>query len=197
MSDQEDPRVYFQCLECDLLFLSPEQRLSPEQEKQRYLLHNNDIDDPRYQNFVRPLVEIINARHPLPARGLDFGSGTGPVLSHLLRHQGYQMSEYDPFFSKDIGLLQTRYDFIVSCEVAEHFFSPLQEFEKLKTCLKPNGTLALMTQLWQGEEVHSWYYAKDPTHVVFYSERNLSWLKNFFSFSDLQILDSRKVVFEL
>ena len=38
--------------------LDPLDYLSQEEEKERYKNHNNDVNDPRYQKFVSPIVEI-------------------------------------------------------------------------------------------------------------------------------------------
>lgn len=62
-----------------------DQLLGPKEEWDFYLGHNNDVHDPRYQNFVRPLVALIESRQHPSHRGLDFGAGSGPVISHASR----------------------------------------------------------------------------------------------------------------
>ena len=38
--------------------LDPLDYVSQEEEKERYKNHNNDVNGPRYQKFVSPIVEI-------------------------------------------------------------------------------------------------------------------------------------------
>jgi len=67
-------------------------------EKECYQTHNNDILDKRYQQFVSPITSHIYNHFSPEDRGLDFGAGTGPVISYLLRQKEYQIKQYDPFF---------------------------------------------------------------------------------------------------
>ncbi len=190
-----DQRRFFKCAECKLIFLDPALRLSPEQEKQRYLEHNNDIHDPNYQKFVSPLVELVKNNFPVASRGLDFGSGTGPVLTHLLKQEGYEVLQYDVYFSAQEDVLQSEFDFIVSCEVVEHLYDPAKEFRNLAEKLKPGGWLAVMTLLYQDEDLFKWFYSRDPTHVVFFSKPNLEWIQKNAGFSSVNIHSSRLVSF--
>ncbi|MCB0385529.1 MAG: hypothetical protein KDD43_09060, partial [Bdellovibrionales bacterium] len=50
-------RNYWLCPVCDLVFLDPQQRPDPQQEKDRYLSHNNDPADPRYQRYLSLVVQ--------------------------------------------------------------------------------------------------------------------------------------------
>jgi len=42
-------KKYYQCGQCSAIFLDPECYVSKEDEKKRYLEHNNDVDDPGYR----------------------------------------------------------------------------------------------------------------------------------------------------
>jgi hypothetical protein len=179
---------YHHCHRCDLRFLDPAYRLSADEEKKRYLTHNNDVNDLRYQQFVTPLFSEITKRAKASSHGLDFGSGTGPVLTKMLKESGYSIQLYDPYFANDERVFDVTYDFIFSCEVVEHFYEPHFEFTRLKTLLKPNGFLAIMTHLYDDSiDFNSWYYRQDPTHVVFYSQKTFGWIA--------QSLDYREPVF--
>lgn len=181
---EEGPRRFFVCAVCDLRFLHPAARLPEEEEKAQYLLHNNDINDPRYRNFVQPLYEQICARVPAGATGLDFGSGSGPVLADMLVEAGYEIHLFDPFFRPDMESLQRSYDFIVACEVLEHLFDPATEFRRLRRMLRRGGLLGVMTLVWEeGSDFVAWYYRKDPTHVVFYSRATFRWIEKRYGFS--------------
>jgi SAM-dependent methyltransferase len=174
------------CGRCALVFKAPEFFPSEEQEKSRYLLHQNDVNDSAYQNFVSPLVEAIILNHSSNHHGLDFGAGTGPVIAKLLQDKDYTITLYDPFFHPNDEVLKDKYDFIICCEVMEHFHKPNKEFDLLRNLLKPNGSLYCMTQLFPTQEkFKNWNYKNDPTHVVFYSEESLNWIKVHFGFKEL------------
>jgi ubiquinone/menaquinone biosynthesis C-methylase UbiE len=107
------------------------------------------------------------------------------------------MSLWDPFFHSDESVLNNRYDFIVCCETIEHFYNPLEEFELMITLLKPGGKLCCMSELLPKDmSFNDWYYKNDPTHVIFYSEENLKWIKENVGFSEVRI-DGRLIVFEI
>ena len=181
-------KEYFKCDHCWGIFLNPNQFLSPTDEKNRYLEHNNDVEDKGYQNFVQPLVSKILKHQKSTDKGLDFGSGTGPVITKLLSEQDYNIQTYDPYFDNQAERLKTTYDYIVSCEVIEHFHHPLKEFELLYSLLNANGNLYLKTHLYDNSiNFNSWYYKDDPTHVFIYHEKTMEWIKNKFNFKELTI----------
>mgnify|MGYP001047536504 CR=1 FL=1 len=151
--------------------------LSPEEEYQKYTEHNNDVDDPGYRNFVKPLVDLISSRHDKATIGLDFGAGPGPVISKMLGERGYHLNLYDPFFHPDTQVLQRTYDYIVCCEVAEHFYNPYESFKLLSSLLSSDGTLYCRTTLIpEVMEFSRWHYKNDKTHVFFYDRRTIAWI---------------------
>ncbi|GHC54312.1 methyltransferase [Ulvibacter litoralis] len=181
---------------CDLVFKHSSHFPSTEAEKKRYLQHQNDVNDTNYQDFVAPIVTRIFQQQPQTAIGLDFGAGPGPVIAKLLKDKGYSITLYDPFFYPEKESLHATYDFIICSEVMEHFSSPNKEFKLLRNLLKPNGKLYCMTQLLpKKENFGNWYYKNDSTHVVFYSERNLTWIKEHMDFSSLTV-EGNVVVFK-
>ncbi len=173
------------CGECRGYFRHVRYLPELDQEKARYETHNNDVNDPRYQAFVSPIVSAVLRDFTPDRSGLDFGAGTGPVISKLLREKGFQIVQYDPFFHNHTALLEDRYDYIVCCEVIEHFHAPDKEFQLLRRLLKPQGRLYCMTCLYNpGMELRDWYYIKDPTHVFLYQPATLEWIRRnhgFFS----------------
>lgn len=176
------------CEVCGGIFLRPELRLSPELEKAEYLTHENDVTDPRYQKFVSPIVEAVSRTYDSEHLGLDFGCGTGPVISELLSQQGYKICRYDPFFAHEPALLEKKYDYIACCEVVEHFFFPDKEFALLRNLLRPGGTLFIMTLLYEPRiDFNKWFYIKDDTHVFLYRDKTFAWIKDRFSFTQLDI----------
>jgi hypothetical protein len=179
---------YYLCKVCAAVFMDPGQTLNKTAEKDRYLEHNNDVNDPRYQNFVQPIVKGVQDYFKPQHSGLDFGAGTGPVISKLLRDSGYQVAIYDPFFHDHSALLKKTYNYIVCCEVIEHFKEPAKEFKLLRSMLEPKGKLFCMTTIYHSQiDFNNWYYKDDPTHCFFYSKDSLKWIKEHYDFSELQI----------
>jgi hypothetical protein len=193
---RSDNVLFLGCSNCGLVFKHSKFFPTLETEKARYLLHENDVADEQYQEFVSPIVDLIKKQKTTKSNGLDFGAGPGPVITKLLQDSGYTISLYDPFFYPNKDVLATSYDFIICCEVMEHFRKPYKEFELLRKLLKPNGTLYCMTQLIPKETpFKDWYYQRDPTHLVFYTEQNIEWIKRNYGFSKVSI-NNRLIVFE-
>jgi cyclopropane fatty-acyl-phospholipid synthase-like methyltransferase len=160
--------------------------VSSEAEKERYSTHNNDINDIRYQEFVSPIVEAVKKSYKTNHLGLDYGAGTGPVITSLLEKEGYSLNLYDPYFHDYPNNLQMEYDYIVCCEVMEHFHHPHDEFRRLYNLLNLGGSLFCMTSLYdESIDFESWYYKNDETHVFLYHRKGLEWIKNEFGFLDV------------
>ncbi|MCP9290501.1 class I SAM-dependent methyltransferase [Gracilimonas sediminicola] len=192
---ENEDRQYHRCTNCRAVLMDTDDYPTPEEEIFRYESHDNDVEDPRYQEFVSPLVEKIMERFPPDSLGLDFGSGTGPVITKMLTDQGYSINTFDPFFDNNPDVLELDYDYIVSCEVMEHFHHPHKEFTKLRSMLNPGGALFLKTDIYTDDiDFHSWYYKSDETHVIFYHPDTLNWMKSEFGFSRLD-LDGRHITF--
>ena len=173
----QDSREYFRCPVCLLVLVPSHQFLTPEDEKAEYDSHENSADDPRYRRFLGRLFVPLSQRLSPESCGLDFGSGPGPTLSVMFEEAGHSMEIYDPFYAPDIKPLQQRYDFITASEVVEHLHHPRRELERLWSCLKPNGSLGIMTKRVIDREAFSrWHYKDDPTHVCFYSTETFRWL---------------------
>jgi SAM-dependent methyltransferase len=156
---------------------------SNEIEKNHYLTHNNDIHDPRYQNYAKPIVDYVLNNFTTDHLGLDFGAGTGLVMAYLLEQHHYQVTSYDPFFYPNLAALEKKYDYIIISEVIEHFHYPAQELAKLKSMLSPQGQLIIRTELYRSEiDFSKWYYHQDITHVGFYSFKTMQWIAAKYSF---------------
>lgn len=190
---EKEDRHYNRCPNCKAVLMHIDDYPTPEEEIHRYESHNNDVEDPRYQKFVSPLVEKITAAYDTDSLGLDFGAGTGPVITKMLNDQGYEVNVFDPFFDNHPELLKLKYDYIVSCEVIEHFHEPYREFKQLKEMLKPDGSLFLKTDVYTDDrDFHAWYYKSDETHVFFYHPKTFEWIKAEFDFRSLNI-DGRHI----
>lgn len=188
-------QTYYQCDTCFGIFLLRDSRPSRQIEITHYRQHNNDVEDKGYQTFVSPITEAILHDFNANDKGLDFGAGTGPVISKMLTDHGFSIAQYDPYFHNYPELLKQQYDYIASCEVIEHFFDPRKEFTLLKSLLKPQGKLFCMTHIYdESIDFASWYYKNDPTHVFIYHANTIGWIKKEFAFSDVMIAN-RLIVF--
>jgi len=188
-------KLYYQCNHCESVFLDDAYRTDQQVEKARYLNHNNDVNDIGYQRFVSPITSAVLHQYNPTHQGLDFGAGPGPVITKILRDHQFNIVLYDPLFHYQPKLLDESYDFIVCCEVMEHFYQPDKEFKLLKKLLKPGGRLYCMTEIYDDNtDFHHWYYKNDATHVFFYHPQSLLYIKEKFGFSDVSI-EGRLIVY--
>ena len=189
-------RAYSRCTNCFAIFMDFEYRPTNAEEKKRYLEHNNDILDTNYQNFLMPIVEKVIQFQTPEDSGMDFGAGPGPVVAYLLKQSGYEICLYDPYFHPNEENLSRSYDYIILTEVVEHFHDPKKEFQKLHSLLKPKGRLYILTHPYDDSIVfENWYYKNDQTHTFFYTKNTFEWIKSFFEFQSLEILD-RIILFQ-
>lgn len=192
----QDRREYFCCPDCYLVFVRPDHFLPLDEEKSQYDKHENSPTDPRYRRFLGRLFNPLSERLTPGSSGLDFGSGPGPTLSVMFEEAGHSMEIYDPFYAPDLTLLKQKYDFITATEVVEHLHRPRQELDRLWSCLKPNGTLGIMTKRVIDREAFSnWHYKNDPTHVCFYSIETFHWLADYWD-ATLTVSDDDVVLFQ-
>ena len=187
--------VYFQCTNCSGIFMDNKLRPDSEMEKLRYEEHINDVENEGYQKFVLPITSSVLREFSPTDKGLDFGAGTGPVISKILNDNNFSIVQYDPFFHNYPNLLNHKYDYIACCEVMEHFYQPKKEFELLLNLLQPNGKLFCMTDLYNETiDFRKWYYKNDQTHVFIYHQDSIDWIQKEIGFSDF-IIDGRLITF--
>ena len=174
---QIDGRDYRACTVCDARFINPVHYPTRDVEHAEYRLHENNLDDARYRQFLARLVTPLLKKLAPGAVGLDYGCGPGPALAASLCEAGHEVALYDPFFVPDPAPLSETYDFITCTEVAEHFHKPASEFGRLRALVRPGGWLAVMT-CFQTDDARfaAWHYRKDITHVVFYRETTFRYL---------------------
>lgn len=177
---------FFQCKTCKAIYKDRAYWLNSDAEKARYLLHENNPFDPNYRRFVSLITDAVLTQFKPFHLGLDFGAGTGPVIAQVLQENGYQVKLYDPFFHPFETHLNIQYDYIMSCEVVEHFNNPAKEFNRLYQCLKDGAKLFIMTERFSNKQVFdTWYYKNDPTHVFIYRDETFEWIKQEFAYSNL------------
>jgi SAM-dependent methyltransferase len=186
---------YFICSTCGGIVKDEKYYLTPKQEKSRYEEHNNDVNDTRYQQFTAPITELVIEKFDPTHLGLDYGCGTGPVISKQLKEKGYEVQLYDPYFFPDNEYMNYNYDYIFGCEVFEHFHNPKHEIEKLLNLLKPNGNLIIMTHLYDKSIFFdTWYYRNDATHVFIFTELTIHYLSEKYDLT-IERLSERLIVF--
>jgi len=187
---------FFICSKCKAFVMDETFHLSKELEKQRYELHNYDISDAGYRNFTAPLINAVLKDFTSQHSGLDYGCGRIPVIWEILKENGYLIKIYDPFFHSDTKPLEDKYDYIICCEVFEHFRNPEKELIKLKEMLKPLGRLYIMTHLYgQETDFSKWYYRNDPTHIFIAQHETFKYIEKEFCMKIVS-MDDRLVIFQ-
>jgi 2-polyprenyl-3-methyl-5-hydroxy-6-metoxy-1,4-benzoquinol methylase len=166
-------RSFHHCPQCDFIFVPTLQHLSEDAQRERYLQHHNTIDDAGYVATLREPIALLRKHAPAAQRVLDYGCGPTPVLVELLRREGFDAHGYDPLFPSGDALTPP-YDAVISTETFEHFADPAQELRRIMSLLGPKGLLIVTTHFHAGPQaLQDWWYARDKTHVAFYSLRTL------------------------
>ncbi len=170
-------RIYHFCDYCGFISLDSFFYLSFQDQKERYSLHNNNLENKGYVSWLEAFTE--KAVVPWIDKGgkiLDYGSGPNPVLQKLLISRGYKADYYDKFFHDYpcTGL----YDAVTSTEVIEHVEDPSAFLQIIINRLKPGGILAVKTSFVTGsrDQFLSWWYKEDTTHISFFSYKTFLFL---------------------
>lgn len=180
-------RSFYKCTHCGSILLDTSHYLEFNNEKERYDKHSDDIENEGYQQFVNPILEAVKLTFSETDHGLDYGCGKTAIIENLLKRKQYSIVGYDPIYFSNQEVLTTQYNYITCCEVAEHFYYPKHEFSKLSQLLLPDGKLFLKTYLFKDTiDFKSWWYKNDPTHVIFYTETAMKFIKKMYNFSDLK-----------
>lgn len=169
-------RAFLRCRDCDLVFVDSQFHLPKEEEIRRYGLHENDPDDRRYLDHLSRLTSPLLAYLKPGACGMDFGCGPGPSISGLLGKIGFSVSNYDPIFANEPRLLDESYDFLTCTETVEHFNLPHESWNLIVSLITNGGILGVMTQFTDFDNFEKWPYARDATHISFYSPQTFEWI---------------------
>lgn len=142
-----DERRYFLCNRCGLIGVATGHFPGRQEERERYLTHNNGIEHQGYVTFLRRAIDPALPYLSPGMTGLDYGCGPTPTLSAMLRREGIQCEDYDPLF---VGHpLQKTFDFVFSTEAFEHFFHPGRKIWKIRALLREKASLIVMTHRWR------------------------------------------------
>jgi hypothetical protein len=181
-------RLYFSCRFCEGIFLDPQYHINAREERNRYLSHENSFVQKGYVDFLSRAVAPVESQITNESQVLDFGCGHTPVLKQILQQkfgQDLAVEIYDLYFFPKLEVFAKTYDFVFATEVVEHLKNVAEEWQRLFAVVKAGGILVVMTLLHVGGEsgrqaFPQWWYAKDPTHIFFYSARTLQFLAQRF-----------------
>lgn len=198
LKDEQMKVTYSVCNACEFVYKNTEYHLNNDGEHDEYKMHNNSFESKGYvQMFERFIAENIR---PLNISGiaLEFGSGPGPVLKELLRREGFEMYDYDPFFNPNTDYSDRKYDLITSTEVVEHFSNPLKEFVHISSLLKVNSYLVVMTNFnnFTENEFLKWWYRRDATHISFYNVKTFEFIAKKLKLKLVKHNDKNVIIFQ-
>ncbi len=178
---ERESQRFYRCPVCGFIRRDPHSMLDEEQERNRYLLHENTLTNKGYVEYLNRFIDqqvLPNLRESDP-KILDFGSGPLPVLSDLLKARGYDVNSYDKYFSTDESYKEDRYDLILLLEVIEHVLDPYSVLSGLVEIMKPGAKIILQTLLVDdriNQEFGTWWYKEDMTHISFYTKESFEIL---------------------
>ncbi|HKL11860.1 MAG TPA: class I SAM-dependent methyltransferase [Clostridia bacterium] len=180
LQDQQMKKIYHACPFCEYIFLDDEGYASHEEERTRYMEHDNSYENEGYRTFLEGFLEA--AVFPFwdgLGSALDFGSGPEPVLARIMSEKyGIETDIYDLHFSPEKAYADKRYDLIVSTEVLEHLKNPVETFKELYECMEAGGLLSVMTLFHyvNDKAFLGWHYRRDKTHIGFFTPKTLAVL---------------------
>lgn len=186
---------YYKCLECEFIQMDDKYKVSYEDERAVYDLHENSLECEGYVNMFRKFLDESVMPFRRNGCGLDFGSGPTPVLMQLInRDYEFDMENYDLHFQPDKVYENKKYNLVVSTEVVEHLLDPMESFELIYSILDEGGVFAFMTMIHNNddESFKDWWYRRDKTHISFYSEKTLKYIADKIGF-DFVYSDKKRV----
>ncbi len=190
-------KKYVFCRRCGFVQALKEYFPSPDEERERYLKHNNSVSDSGYVKYLESFID--SAVTPYIEMGsdiLDFGSGPSPVLSELLNLRGYGTVSYDPYFSDTDSWRKRTFGGVVSLEVFEHMSSPVRELKDITSVLETGGYLVIGTALHPEDKsfFDRWWYKDDFTHISFYSEKTFRIIAEMFGLKFITQKDGTRII---
>ncbi|ATB68275.1 methyltransferase [Sulfurospirillum diekertiae] len=176
--DTQLQKRYFYCSNCHGICLDSAYYLTLEKEHSLYNNHRNSLENEGYVKMFEDFLDFFWNDLTCKEKALDFGSGPTPVLSQLMTNRGIHVDYYDKFYQPIKCFEDQTYDLITSTEVFEHLANPHEILKLLAQHLKPDGMIALMTLFHSDDKAHflTWWYRRDPTHIIFYTPKTLEIL---------------------
>lgn len=183
ISDQKFNKNYYHCHRCGFISLDPSKIPSIEEERERYLLHDNAEENSGYAEMFEDFIKTgIESHHHEIKSALDFGCGPTPVLASILKKKGIETDIYDPFFFPEKVYENKKYDLITCTEVFEHLFNPMAIMEMFTQHLNKNGIIAIMTMFHPNDNKKflDWWYRRDETHISFFNHHTFEYMASRF-----------------
>lgn len=86
---EDNNREYYHCNRCELVFVPEKYHLNSADEKKRYDLHDNSIDNPGYVKYLNRIVEIVSELTPIENDKRNSQKHLAPFIAKIT---GYQCS---------------------------------------------------------------------------------------------------------
>ena len=96
-----DRREYHLCTSCRLIFVPSRFFITPEKEIERYLEHENSLENEGYVHMFEEKIDLITDYCQDVQTVLDYGCGYEPVLKTLLERRGYRAEDMTPTFFRN------------------------------------------------------------------------------------------------
>lgn len=187
---------YFECSNCGLLQSHHLDSLTPfDLGKIANYPPNVDFDSGAawrlscIANRVEQLVKLrLMPRANRNFKALDFGSGTGFLVSYLAHRFGWITVGYDPYCGPAFGqgkvfteweaiVQRGPYDLIVASEVFEHFTNPREDLIRIRDVLAKDAAFVYVTTglYIPGVTDSNWSYLAPQSghHVSFYARQTM------------------------
>lgn len=199
----QDPKgiAYHYCQFCQFISKDAQSLISNEDEFKIYNNHNNSIEDDHFVAYFKNFIDDAIMGYCGAGRsGFDFGSGPSPVLALILqRDYGFSMDCYDLFYLPFKIYEGKQYDLVTSTEVVEHLEHPMETFRLLKSLLKPEGVLAIMTLFHANDQTVflNSNYRRDKSHIGFFTPRTMAVIADLLGLEILACDNYRHTTFKL
>ena len=173
-----DDRDYLLCPTCHLIFVTAADLPTADQERERYQLHRNSIEDSGYVRFLKSVLSPLLPQLSPEMRGLDYGCGPTPVLAEIMARRNFRCDIYDPFFFPNT--LSPPTILFSPPSVSNIFTTPPGNNPYLLTAgacglaWHHDRILAVTTNLCRLA------LCRDTTHVVFYHQSTLHFMTTLF-----------------
>lgn len=170
--------TYEKCEHCGFLSKKDEFILSPKDEYNRYLLHDNDNSESYYNYQEKFYFEV---KEFLENKVLDYGCGNNHMLVNVLEKHGIKSSYYDLYFYNNTNYEKDRYKAIILEEVIEHLKDPIEVLKHLYDIMETGGNFIIRTRFVSDELNPDWWYLRDTTHISFFNVKTFQYLCSIFN----------------
>lgn len=199
LSSPINDKEFHYCSICDSFSKHESQYPTEEVQREVYAYHENSLDQLDYVDYLVNFVEKAILPFKNGNRLLEFGSGPTPVLSAILEDRyHFEVSIHDKFFAPSKEYKFTKFNVISSTEVIEHISDPMIVFEDWVELLESGGIISIMTLFHpkEKEKFLEWWYVRDRTHLLFYSEKTFEWIATHFNLKILYCDHNRMIVLQ-